>query len=398
MDLSREDVALRDPAVARSLDPVLAEAVDDALSGPPTPTSSLDPQRVLGADPHDFAGLYLRHRSSFAAQARRFLRDPRDVDEVVQESFLRLFLALPELSSELQALAYCRRTITNLCIDRYRADQRRPRLVDLESVPADVLSDDEPDDPVIQAEDAAIVREALALLSPLHRQALLKREVEEKPLPQIAAELDVPEDSVKHLLHRARRALRRRLVETRTARGLDAEDHSTLSLLARSAVTGTQRAGMVVVALAGLTLLLGGPKTPAEALQTVSALIHDAVKAAPTPARRTPAVRPAPVVVRDTPGPDALPQGVDRPGPVVARPAPVDPEVTVTQAPRAAPVPLASPVPSRAASGTVTTTVTPAPVPTPTEGATDGLQRQYAAPPSSSQPTPTAAPSGGLPD
>ncbi len=97
----------------------------------------------LGADPHDFAGLYIRHRSSFALHARRFLRDPRDVDEVVQEAFLRLFLALPELGSELQALSYCRRTITNLCIDRYRADQRRPRLVDLESVPVDVLGDDD---------------------------------------------------------------------------------------------------------------------------------------------------------------------------------------------------------------------------------------------------------------
>ena len=39
----------------------------------------------------------------FALHARRFLRDQRDVDEVVQEAFLRLFLALPELETELQA-------------------------------------------------------------------------------------------------------------------------------------------------------------------------------------------------------------------------------------------------------------------------------------------------------
>ncbi|MCW2606968.1 MAG: polymerase subunit sigma-24, partial [Frankiales bacterium] len=186
------------------LDPVFAEAVEDALAGPQVPTSPHDPERALGADPHDFAGLYIRHRHSFGLHARRFLRDQRDVDEVVQEAFLRLFLALPELGSELQALSYCRRTITNLCIDRYRADQRRPRLIDLESVPADVLSEDELDDPVIRAEDAAIVREALALLSPLHREALVKREIEEKPLPVIAEELGIPEDSVKHLLHRAR--------------------------------------------------------------------------------------------------------------------------------------------------------------------------------------------------
>jgi RNA polymerase sigma-70 factor (ECF subfamily) len=150
------------------------------------------PDRVLHSDPHDFAGLYIRHRSSFTLHARRYLRDGRDADEVVQEAFLRLFLALPELETELQALAYCRRTITNLCIDRYRAQARRPSLVDLDSVAPEDLADDDPGDPVVRAEDAAIVREAMSMLSPLHRAALVKREIEEKPLPVIAEELDIP--------------------------------------------------------------------------------------------------------------------------------------------------------------------------------------------------------------
>ncbi|MBC7678111.1 MAG: RNA polymerase sigma factor, partial [Pseudorhodobacter sp.] len=110
--------------------------------------------RVLHSDPHDFAGLYIRHRSSFTLHARRYLRDQRDADEVVQEAFLRLFLALPEPETEVQALAYCRRTITNLCIDRFRAQAPRPYLVDLDSVPLDVLADDDPGDPVVRAEDA----------------------------------------------------------------------------------------------------------------------------------------------------------------------------------------------------------------------------------------------------
>ncbi len=67
---------------------------------------------------------------------------------------------------------------------------------------------------MVRAEDAAVVRDALARLAPLHRAALVKREIEEKPLPVIAAELGVAEDAVKHLLFRARRALRRLLTGT----------------------------------------------------------------------------------------------------------------------------------------------------------------------------------------
>ena len=185
------------------------------------------PRAVLQSDPHDFAGLYLRHRTSFTLHARRYLKDARDADDVVQEAFLRLFLALPELETELQALAYCRRTITNLAIDRYRADARRPQLVDLESAPVDDLADDDPGDPVVRAEDAAVVRDALAMLPALHRAALVKREIEEKPLSVIAGELEIPEENVKHVLFRARRGLRKLLAATSLAPGVDAEGRRT---------------------------------------------------------------------------------------------------------------------------------------------------------------------------
>ena len=221
-----------------------------------------DASRRVTDDPHYFPSLYMRHRWSFALHARRFLSDQRDIDEVVQEGFLRLYLALPELETELQVLAYGRRTITNLCIDRYRADQRRPRLVDLESVPVLDLADDDEVDPVVAAEDAAIVRSALAMLSPLHREALIKREVEEKPLPQIAAELDIPVDQVKHVLYRARRSLRRLLVGTYVEPGVDLDVAMVLAAnkqRALAAAKPTGAAGLVLLlVLAGLLGLRSG--------------------------------------------------------------------------------------------------------------------------------------------
>lgn len=211
----------------------------------PDVIGSLASDRLLHSDPHDFAGLYIRHRASFTLHARRYLKDARDADEVVQEAFLRLFLALPELETELQALAYCRRTITNLCIDRFRAQARRPSLVDLEA--CGDLAEDDPGDPVVRAEDAAMVRQALSLLSPLHRAALVKREIEEKTLPVIAEELDIPEESVKHVLFRARRALRRILAGTSLVPGSDAELSQTLGKAVRAGSGGVAAFLMLLV-------------------------------------------------------------------------------------------------------------------------------------------------------
>jgi RNA polymerase sigma factor (sigma-70 family) len=383
------------------VDPVFVAAVEDALSGPELLAEDLDPDRNLGADPHDFAGLYIRHRSSFATHARRFLRDPRDVDEVVQEAFLRLFLALPELGTELQALAYCRRTVTNLCIDRYRADKRRPRLVNIETLPANDFPDEELDDPVVQAEDAAFVREALSLLSPLHRDALVKREIEEKSLPVIAQELGVPEESVKHLLHRARRALRRHLAKTHLAPGADLESTSTLSLLAKSAAAGGGRLGVVVVFT--LALLVGAkPELPATALTSwpldtiLPGSVTEALKPEPStqkptkPAPRSRGVSPAPAPEDTSRQTDPVREGRVRaiPQPTTAvKPSAVASAVgspSPSTSPSASGAPGASTSPSPGASGSPSPSASPQP---------SGSSEPSARPSASTKPSPSPSPS-----
>jgi len=384
------DVAALTPV---EVDPAFVAAVEDALSGPASAVA-LDPNRTLGADPHDFAGLYIRHRSSFAAHARRFLRDSRDVDEVVQEAFLRLFLALPELGSELQALAYCRRTVTNLCIDRYRADKRRPRLVNIESVPQNDFAEEELDDPVVQAEDAAFVREALSLLTPLHRDALVKREIEEKSIPVIAEELGVPEDSVKHLLHRARRALRRHLAKTHLAPGADLDDVSTLSLLAKSAAAGGGRLGVAVLFITA-AVLGARPDLPATAL--TSWPLHDLLPAmtrvlspgsadapaAPSVSKHV--VKPAPhQSVGRTPTDLAVPDKSAAVAPIAPKPSAETLALPQTSAapktsPLAAP---ATPTPDADASPNVSASPSPSSSPSPS-----------ASPSPTGSPTPSAKPS-----
>jgi RNA polymerase sigma-70 factor (ECF subfamily) len=161
--------------------------------------------------------LYTRHRSSLTARVSRRLSNPRDVEDVVQEAFLRLLLVLatrPDLRVEDQALAYGRRIADNLCTDRQRASARAPMFVDVDEYVHQLPSDEDITAPVVGAEDAELVRTALDRLAPLHRRALIAREVDEKPLGEIADELGIERNNVKHVLNRARRALRRLLEGT----------------------------------------------------------------------------------------------------------------------------------------------------------------------------------------
>ena len=95
----RRGRSARSPAASRARGSAVARAIDEAILGDPVAESpEAQPDRLL--TPADFPSLYLRHRSSLEAHARRFLADPHDVEDVVQETFLRLFLAIDEIETE----------------------------------------------------------------------------------------------------------------------------------------------------------------------------------------------------------------------------------------------------------------------------------------------------------
>lgn len=374
-------------------------------------------ERALHADPHDFAGLYIRHRSSLVLHARRYLSNTQDADEVVQEAFLRLFLALPELETELQALAYSRRTITNLCIDRFRAQARRPRLVALDTVPVNELADDDPGDPVVRAEDAAMVREALSLLSPLHRAALVKREIEEKSLPVIAAELEIPEDTVKHVLFRARRALRRLLEGTSLVPGGDVEFGKALGKIA-----AVGPGGMAVMFVALVVGLGSGPNLKAipvvgvdlpnlihvtEIARAVGGAVNDVASSVASVAGRTvapadptpaePAVLPNDTDVQggapvSAPDPSPSPTSTVLPSPAASPSVVPTPALTVAPSPSPSMLPTVAPSPSGSASPSGPPSPSPSTEPDPSASPSTGPSEESAPRTVEPVPSPTSSP------
>ena len=204
----------------------------------------------------DLASLYSEYRLSLISQARRMLRSDSEANEVVQEAFIKFILAAPELDTKERALAYMRATVNNLSLNVIRARGSRPNLVALDSdTSADRLAEIAvenyipADESINAAEDAAIIKLALAQLSPAERAALVMWEMEGRSTSEIASELGIKESAVRHTVSRARASLRRVLSELviDEERGLTALD--MLSTSYKKAAVLAQKSSKVALSL-----------------------------------------------------------------------------------------------------------------------------------------------------
>ena len=210
----------------------------------------------------ELGAFYTENHAELLAHANRVLKDSAKAEEITQDALIKFMLAAPELESKEHAIAYLHRTIENLCIDYFRAEGRRPNLVVIDDAQAEVEAtwQDNGDHAEVlsAAEDAAIIRQALALLSPAERAALVMWEMEGRSTAEIAAELGIKESSVRHTVSRARASLRRVLSELviDEKRGLTALD--MLSTSYKKAAKFAEKSSKIALSLIlVLTALLG---------------------------------------------------------------------------------------------------------------------------------------------
>ena len=194
--------------------------------------AATDAARILSANPADAQGsaadwsiaqlsaIYKEHRTQLVSQARRITKNEAEAHEVVQEAFLKFMLAAPDLDTADRAIAYLRTSVTNLSLNVIRARGARPNLV---AIDADTTQERlneiatenhiDLDTTITAAEDAAIIREALARLTPDQRTALVMWEMEGRTTEEIATALNTTPANVRHILGRARKSMVRVLEE-----------------------------------------------------------------------------------------------------------------------------------------------------------------------------------------
>jgi RNA polymerase sigma factor (sigma-70 family) len=197
--------------------------------------AATDATRILSANPADaqatqgsaadwsiaqLSAIYTEHRTQLVSQARRITKNEAEANEIVQEAFLKFMLAAPDLDSADRALAYLRTSVNNLALNVIRARGARPNLVAIDADTTqerlnEIASENhiDLDTTITAAEDAAIIREALARLTSDQRTALVMWEMEGRTTEEIATALNTTPANVRHILVRARKSMVRVLEE-----------------------------------------------------------------------------------------------------------------------------------------------------------------------------------------
>jgi len=181
-----------------------------------------------------FGAIVEQQQRRAARIAYYHLRDPAEVDDVVQEAFLRAFRYLPSFRDAQFFVLWFTRILVNACFDRLRAKRRRARWL----VPSDASeslaaegppgSESSPEATLLAKERWANLKAAIGRLPARQRTAVILIHLEGRSAREVSVVMGLSESTVRVHLFRAARKLRRLLDrDGRTARGRTAHGRTS---------------------------------------------------------------------------------------------------------------------------------------------------------------------------
>ncbi len=145
-----------------------------------------------------------KYRERVVRLASHVLHNPRDAEDVAQETFVKAFRQIAQFRGESGFYAWLYRIVINLCLDRMRRKYSTAEMsLDATILPT-LFS------PPLDLDKRLAVEQILDTLSPPMRAALVLREVEGLDYNEIAIVLEIPLGTVRSRLNTAREQFRKR--------------------------------------------------------------------------------------------------------------------------------------------------------------------------------------------
>ncbi len=165
-------------------------------------------------DRHAFSEIVHRYESPIRRYVRRLgCKEDSDIDDVLQEIFMKVFINLNDYNSDLKFSSWLYRIAHNETISFFRKKRIQPGVVtlnaeDTEELFAQLADDTDSVELARQRYDARVVQGLLTGLNQKYREALVLRFLEEKSYTEISDILKIPEGTVATLINRGKKELR----------------------------------------------------------------------------------------------------------------------------------------------------------------------------------------------
>ena len=179
-------------------------------------------EKALAGDEVAFRILMQKYGKALHHHIYRMVRSKGEVEDLVQESFIKAFSALSSYSSDYAFSTWLYKIATNHTIDYLRKKKLSTFSIDkpiqtkdgnLEYEVPDVTY--RPDRHVVADQRRELIQDAIDSLPEKYHRVIVLRHQQEKSYEEIAAELDLPLGTVKAHIFRARRLLYKYLRDKR---------------------------------------------------------------------------------------------------------------------------------------------------------------------------------------
>jgi RNA polymerase sigma-70 factor (ECF subfamily) len=177
-------------------------------------------RRAKEGDVPAFEALYRLYNNRIYNFAKQVTGSAEDAGDVVQDTFVRAWHALPGMRSDSALGAWLHRIALNRSHDLMHKKRRElgtsldaaPLDGDVESVQIQIAADaPSPEEALVAGEVQSAVRRAVDSLKPEHRLVVTMHHFEGMDVASIASVLGISRGTVMSRLSRAREALRRKL-------------------------------------------------------------------------------------------------------------------------------------------------------------------------------------------
>ena len=162
-----------------------------------------------------FETLIQSHQKKVYNIALRMTKNPEDAQELSQDAFVRAFIAIKKFRGDSSFATWLYRITMNVCTDFLRK-RNKASVISIEqsvyeSQQTMQLADNEPGPDEISEKNQLkkLVKEAMDLLPPEHRQVLILRDLLDMTYKDIANTLSINEGTIKSRINRARENLKK---------------------------------------------------------------------------------------------------------------------------------------------------------------------------------------------